>query len=45
MAVSGHKTEKAFKKYIKVEHIKKARMIKNSGKLSPIYKWKPGSIK
>ncbi len=28
MAVSGHKTEKAFKKYIKVDHIKKARMIK-----------------
>jgi integrase len=28
MAVSGHKTEKAFKKYIKVDHIKKACMIK-----------------
>ncbi|WP_276500696.1 hypothetical protein [Terrimonas pollutisoli] len=28
MAVSGHNTEKAFKKYIKVDHIKKARMIK-----------------
>jgi hypothetical protein len=28
MAVSGHKTEKAFKKYIKVDHIKKASMIK-----------------
>jgi integrase len=27
MAVSGHKTEKAFKKYIKVDHVKKARMI------------------
>jgi hypothetical protein len=28
MAISGHKTEKAFKKYIKVDHIKKASMIK-----------------
>jgi hypothetical protein len=29
MAVSGHKSGKAFKKYIKVDHIKKASMLKN----------------
>jgi hypothetical protein len=28
MAISGHKSEKAFRKYIKVDHIKKASMIK-----------------
>ena len=28
MAVSGYKTEQAFKKYIKVDHIKKAFLIK-----------------
>ena len=31
MAISGHKTEKAFKKYIKADTIKKASMI-NEGK-------------
>jgi len=28
MAISGHKSEKAFKKYIKADTIKKASMIK-----------------
>lgn len=28
MAISGHKTEKAFKKYIKADTIKKASLIK-----------------
>jgi len=28
MAISGHKSERAFKKYIKVDHVKKASMIK-----------------
>lgn len=28
MAISGHKSEKAFRKYIKADHIKKAQMIK-----------------
>lgn len=35
MAVSGHKTEKTFRRYIKVDHIKKASMIKNLWKGQP----------
>lgn len=28
MAISGHKTEKAFRRYIKADHVQKAQMIK-----------------
>jgi Phage integrase family/Phage integrase SAM-like domain len=35
MAISGHKTEKAFRRYIKAEHIKKASMIKELWDLQP----------